>query len=64
MFVLIKNVHLLGITNGVSTVVICAILGLNAVNSYNRYAVSCQKNEYLIYGSENGAWSTYRTPCR
>lgn len=58
MCVLIKNVHLLGITNGVRTVVICAILGLKAgipVKQLHRYAVSCQKNEYLIYGCENGA---------
>jgi hypothetical protein len=31
MFVLIKNVHLVGKINGVRTVVICAVLGLNAV---------------------------------
>jgi hypothetical protein len=31
MFVLIKNVHFVDITNGVRSFVICAVLGLNAV---------------------------------
>ena len=31
MFVVIKKVHLVDITNSLCTVVVCAILGLNAV---------------------------------
>ena len=37
MFVLIKKVHLVGITNGVCTVIICAVLGLNTAYLWRSY---------------------------
>jgi hypothetical protein len=55
MFVLIKNVHLVGITIGVRPVVICAILGLNVYSCEEVKQGRGVMPEKRIYGCENGA---------